>query len=73
MVVDNMIDGETSEKGKRIQEQNVMRDLTIWLTYHDDSQIEQYGLREDDVFRLFKGNAVNVECAKLFGSHMFNV
>ena len=28
MVVDNMIDGETSEKGKRIQEQNVMRDLT---------------------------------------------
>ena len=59
MVVDNMIDGETSEKGKRIQEQNVMRDLTIWLTYHDDSQIEQYGLREDDVFRLFKGNAVN--------------
>ena len=61
MVVDNMIDGETSEKGKRIQEQNVMRDLTIWLTYHDDSQIEQYGLREDDVFRLFKGNAVNVE------------
>lgn len=37
-----------------------MNDLTIWVTYHDDSQIEQYGLREDDVFHLFKGNDPHV-------------
>ena len=33
-----------------------MQDLQIWITYHDDSQIEDFGLAEDDVFRLFKGN-----------------
>lgn len=36
-------------------------DLTIWLTYHDDAQIEQYGLKEDETLRLFKGNNTNVE------------
>lgn len=41
---------ETSEK-----------ELTIWLTYHEDSQVEQYGLKEDDTIRLFKGNAPNIE------------
>ena len=35
--------------------------LTIWLTYHDDNQIEQYGLKEDESIRLFKGNDVDVE------------
>ena len=33
-----------------------MSELQIWITYHDDSQIEDFGLAEDDVFRLFKGN-----------------
>ena len=33
-----------------------MYDLTIWLTYHDDKQIQEYGLRESDTIRLFKGN-----------------
>ena len=33
-----------------------MTDLTIWLTYHDDSMIGQYNLKEDEVLRLFKGN-----------------
>ena len=37
-----------------------MKELTIWITYHDDSQIAQYGLKEDDVFRLFKGNSDTV-------------
>lgn len=39
----------------------VEKDLTIWLTYHDDVQIEQYNLKEDDVIRLFKGNNMEVE------------
>ena len=38
-----------------------MTDLTIWLTYHDDSMIGQYDLKEDDVLRLFKGNDTGVE------------
>ena len=37
------------------------KDLTIWLTYHDDAQIEQYDLKEDDTIRLFKGNNMEVE------------
>ena len=40
---------------------NNMQQLQIWITYHDDSQIEDYGLMEDDVFRLFKGNDTNVK------------
>lgn len=38
-----------------------MQELQIWITYHDDRQIEEYGLKEDDVYRLFKGNASNVD------------
>ena len=38
-----------------------MKDLTIWITYHDEGQIQQYGLTEDDTFRLFKGNDQNVK------------
>lgn len=38
-----------------------MQELTIWITYHDERQIEEYGLHDDDVFRLFKGNDINVE------------
>lgn len=37
-----------------------MKDLTIWITYHDDKQIEEYKLEEDNTFRLFKGNDLNV-------------
>ncbi len=32
----------------------------IWITYHDDRQIEDYHLRENETFRLFKGNATDV-------------
>ncbi len=28
-----------------------MTDITIWLTYHDDSMIGQYDLKEDEVLR----------------------
>jgi len=41
------------------------KDLTIWLTYHDDAQIEQYDLKEDDTIRLFKGNNMEVEGEKI--------
>ncbi len=34
-----------------------MQELVIWRTYHDDSLIEKYQLKEDSVLRLFKGNA----------------
>jgi len=38
-----------------------MKDLTIWCTYHDDSQIEQYHLSNTDTLRLFKGNDISVD------------
>lgn len=37
------------------------KEMTVWLTYHDDAQIEQYNLKEDDTIRLFKGNNTEVE------------
>lgn len=38
-----------------------MKDLQVWLTYHDDSMVEEYHLKEDDVITLFKGNDVNIK------------
>ena len=36
-------------------------DLVTWITYHDDRQLEEYGLKETESVRLFKGNDTNVE------------
>lgn len=33
-----------------------MKDIIIWITYHDDKQIKDFGLKEDKTFSLFKGN-----------------
>lgn len=33
-----------------------MDDFTVWLTYHDDKLIQEYGLKETGMIRLFKGN-----------------
>lgn len=38
-----------------------MKDLTIWITFHDDKQIKEFGLEEDETFRLFKGNDLTLE------------
>lgn len=38
-----------------------MKDLTIWLTYHDDKQVKEYELTETDTLCLFKGNDVTVD------------
>lgn len=38
-----------------------MDEITIWLTYHNDKQIQDFGLKETDSIRLFKGNDVSVE------------
>ena len=38
-----------------------MKEFIMWCTYHEDIQIEQYNLRQNDAFRLFKGNALDVE------------
>ena len=38
-----------------------MNDLTIGLTYHDDKQIQEYGLKETETIRLFKGNDVSID------------
>ncbi len=38
-----------------------MKDLNIWCTYHDDSQIEMYGLQNTETLNLFKGNGLNVD------------
>lgn len=35
-----------------------MTNTSIWITYHDEKQIEQYNLQEDDTFHLFKGNDI---------------
>ncbi len=37
-----------------------MKELTIWITYHDDKQVGEYGLKETDQVRLFKGNDTSV-------------
>lgn len=37
-----------------------MKALTIWITYHAEEQIQKYGLAENDIFRLFKGNNTKV-------------
>lgn len=35
-----------------------MKELTIWRTYHDDSQLVDYSLKEEGAIKLFKGNAL---------------
>ena len=42
-----------------------MKDLTIWVTYHDDKQIKEFRLEEDETFHLFKGNDLTVEGEKI--------
>ena len=37
-----------------------MKNIRLWLTYHDDKQIEEYHLKEDEYIKLFKGNDVTV-------------
>lgn len=37
-----------------------MGNIRLWLTYHDDKQIEEFHLKEDEYIRLYKGNDVNV-------------
>jgi hypothetical protein len=36
------------------------RKINIWVTYHDDSLIEKYGLQNNDVYSLFKANDTSV-------------
>lgn len=38
-----------------------MQNLLIWTTYHDESQLKDYQLKEDEVHRLFNGNNLHVE------------
>ena len=38
-----------------------MKDFNMWCTYHEDSQIKQYDLCEDETFHLFRGNDLDVE------------
>ncbi|MDO4737945.1 MAG: DUF4422 domain-containing protein [Bacteroidales bacterium] len=33
----------------------------IWITYHCDTQIEEFHLQEDDTYHLFRGNDTNIE------------
>lgn len=33
-----------------------MRDIAIWITYHDNAQIESYHLQENDIFHLYNAN-----------------
>lgn len=47
------------------------KDLRIWCTYHDGSQIEQYGWRDYDTFQLFKGNDIQVEGENINSLNLF--
>lgn len=33
-----------------------MGDIAIWITYHDNAQIESYHLQENDIFHLYNAN-----------------
>lgn len=48
-----------------------MKDLQVWLTYHDKSQIEEYGLIETDIIRLFRGNDTQVSGKNINGLNKF--
>lgn len=37
------------------------KEMTVWLTYHDNTQIELCNLKKHDIIRLFKGNNTEVE------------
>ena len=37
------------------------KELTFWITYHEDKQIEEYELKGSDIFKLFKGNKEDVD------------
>ena len=39
----------------------MMNELIIWLTYHNDKQIQEYKLKDTENIRLFKGNDTSVE------------
>ncbi|MDO4171754.1 MAG: DUF4422 domain-containing protein [Prevotellaceae bacterium] len=38
-----------------------MDNLTIWLTYHKDSLLEEFSLAETDTIKLFKGNDTAID------------
>ena len=38
-----------------------IKDLQIWLTYHDDSMVNKYNLKENEIISIFKGNDINVK------------
>lgn len=42
-----------------------MEDLALWITYHKDSQIEEYSLKEYDMYHLYKGNDIAVVGANI--------
>lgn len=37
------------------------KEIMMWVTYHDDKQIDDYGLRAEDDVKLFKGNDCSVQ------------
>lgn len=38
-----------------------MKETTIWITFHQTELIERYNLKEDETFKLFKGNNLNIK------------
>lgn len=48
-----------------------MKDLTVWITYHKNEQIEQYHLYENNIFRLYKGNETNIVGENINHLNMF--
>ena len=39
----------------------MMNDINVWITYHDEKQIEEYSLKETGEYRLFKANDTKIE------------
>ena len=39
----------------------MMNDINVWITYHDDKQIEEYSLNKRTEYKLFKANDTDIE------------
>jgi hypothetical protein len=42
-----------------------MNDINVWITYHDNKQIEEYSLKETEEYKLFKANDTDIKGASI--------
>ena len=39
----------------------MINDINVWITYHDEKQIEEYSLNKRTEYKLFKANDTDIE------------